>query len=743
MAEKRNVNDNAAGGWDPAVLAMFQRPAWSWQCQTCLTWITKKDVLACLSCEAVRKGYEKEYKRRQKERMKKGNGLVKEGKFVMTFGDNETQTAGMTALTFGGGDDNDAAIPATEGSNLFSKGDGSSDAPKSSSESRGFTFDIGSIGGNGGSSATTTQDSNFTLTFGDKDTNAGISTLELPKTPLGKKPAFGGFSIQTPDLNSSGTAATSASNDAGTFVLSFGEKVQEKAIIRCMETKCVLSPSLPRSRSGVVPKELSGEVYTWGSGDCDQLGHGKKDEGEEMLAKVPTLVNMRSCGIEGESLCAVSCGGLHTAALTSAGLVVSWGCNDDETLGRACDDHAARIKEFYRAFAPAKLESVPVVIEKYRGHYDTLYMRLFKKYGVFPGGESVPGFITLKNTSIRFVQVECGDCHTAALTNDGRVFTWGTYKDSNGYIGFDRTGLKKQAFPREVPSLFKHDGPMTQIACGSHHTCARSARGLLLSWGDAEHGQIGQKVPSRLKKEGLRVHTVGFRQLRLKKHERRVERVFCHSYCSFAVLKNGKTYAWYVRMLYEMFSLARVSRVALLPSPFIHAQHMQCLDLNNNNARARRGLNNYGQLGTGDKETRMTPTPVLEGHSVSQVRGGLHHSIAVTSKGHVFTCGRGDSGQLGIPEMSIVRGGNDTWTRVEAFDDDPIKVVASGTNHCLALSHSGSLYSWGFGEMYQLGHNVDKDEYVPRRVEVDANREVLWIAAGGQHSAMISRTTKS
>ena len=99
MAEKRNVNDNAAGGWDPAVLAMFQRPAWSWQCQTCLTWITKKDVLACLSCEAVRKGYEKEYKRRQKERMKKGNGLVKEGKFVMTFGDNEAQTAGMVART--------------------------------------------------------------------------------------------------------------------------------------------------------------------------------------------------------------------------------------------------------------------------------------------------------------------------------------------------------------------------------------------------------------------------------------------------------------------------------------------------------------------------------------------------------------------------------------------------------------------------------------------------------------------
>jgi regulator of chromosome condensation len=45
--------------------------------------------------------------------------------------------------------------------------------------------------------------------------------------------------------------------------------------------------------------------------------------------------------------------------------------------------------------------------------------------------------------------ISAGDNHTAALTRDGRVFTWGTYKDSNGYIGY-APGIDKAAEPRQV-----------------------------------------------------------------------------------------------------------------------------------------------------------------------------------------------------------------------------------------------------------------------------------------------------
>ena len=35
----------------------------------------------------------------------------------------------------------------------------------------------------------------------------------------------------------------------------------------------------------------------------------------------------------------------------------------------------------------------------------------------------------------RVTSLSCGDSHMAALTSDGKVYTWGTYKDANGYIG--------------------------------------------------------------------------------------------------------------------------------------------------------------------------------------------------------------------------------------------------------------------------------------------------------------------
>jgi hypothetical protein len=41
-------------------------------------------------------------------------------------------------------------------------------------------------------------------------------------------------------------------------------------------------------------------------------------------------------------------------------------------------------------------------------------------------------------------QVECGDCHTVALTESGRVFLWGCYKDANGQLGFDAEGTDTQ-----------------------------------------------------------------------------------------------------------------------------------------------------------------------------------------------------------------------------------------------------------------------------------------------------------
>ena len=173
-------------------------------------------------------------------------------------------------------------------------------------------------------------------------------------------------------------------------------------------TSRVLSPQLPRSKEGKVNSKHCGAVLTFGSGDCDQLGHGKVEDGEEMIAKVPTKVDLRSAKIESDDICAVACGGLHTTALTSAGEILSWGCNDDEALGRVCGDHVGRLTQFYAKYAPEKSsEFIQELVQKYKGFYDVLYLRLFKKYKEFPGGESVRFRQFELIHKVRLTQIRC------------------------------------------------------------------------------------------------------------------------------------------------------------------------------------------------------------------------------------------------------------------------------------------------------------------------------------------------
>ena len=192
------------------------------------------------------------------------------------------------------------------------------------------------------------------------------------------------------------------------------------------------------------------------------------------------------------------------------------------------------------------------------------------------------------------------------------------------------------------------------------------------------------------------------------------------------------------------------------------------------------GLNNYAQLGLGvgsasssssdkqgDTESRshMTRIQALEGLGVVSVKGGVHHSVVLTSKGEILAFGRGDSGQLGVP-MKEGEGGLDkaggfsaslvspvlqpsagsTNTNSSSNSGSGLAVVsiACGGNHNLAITASNDVYTWGYGDMLALGHGVDKDEPLPKRInfgktKIGGTITVTQVAGGGQHSAIIGR----
>lgn len=63
--------------------------------------------------------------------------------------------------------------------------------------------------------------------------------------------------------------------------------------------------------------------------------------------------------------------------------------------------------------------------------------------------------------------------------------------------------------------------------------------------------------------------------------------------------------------------------------------------------------------------------------------------------------------------------------------------IVLGQYHNLALTHSGEVYSWGWGIHGQLGHGCCDNEYYPKLVQFDS--PVKQVAAGGCFSGLAGK----
>jgi len=113
------------------------------------------------------------------------------------------------------------------------------------------------------------------------------------------------------------------------------------------------------------------------------------------------------------------------------------------------------------------------------------------------------------------------------------------------------------------------------------------------------------------------------------------------------------------------------------------------------------GVNGSGQLGTNDITTRLTPVNTSVGETNwKQVSVGYRYMAAVKTDGTLWTWGFNNVGQLGT---------NNTTTR-----STPVTTFIGGTNwkqvsagyySCSAIKTDGTLWTWGLNDNGQLGTN--------------------------------------
>jgi alpha-tubulin suppressor-like RCC1 family protein len=163
------------------------------------------------------------------------------------------------------------------------------------------------------------------------------------------------------------------------------------------------------------------------------------------------------------------------------------------------------------------------------------------------------------------------------------------------------------------------------------------------------------------------------------------------------------------------------------------------------------GHNTFGQVGDGRGgadvfgpvqvcgEGQIAPCTQFLG-SVIATAAGRFHSLALDSSGNVWAWGDNEFGQLGSNLSGNVRSSavpvrNDAlFAQVNQHGQPPIKAIASGNDHNLALDSGGGLWAWGLNHSGQLGLGSNGNSIIASPILSLREMGIKAIAAGGDQS---------
>ncbi|KAL4692561.1 hypothetical protein H8959_016371 [Pygathrix nigripes] len=173
-----------------------------------------------------------------------------------------------------------------------------------------------------------------------------------------------------------------------------------------------------------------GEVYSWGEAEDGKLGHGNRSPCDR-----PRVIE----SLRGIEVVDVAAGGAHSACVTAAGDLYTWGKGRYGRLGHS--DSEDQLK--------------PKLVEALQGH--------------------------------RVVDIACGsgDAQTLCLTDDDTVWSWG----DGDYGKLGRGGSDGCKVPMKIDSLTGLG--VVKVECGSQFSVALTKSGAVYTWGKGDYHRLG------------------------------------------------------------------------------------------------------------------------------------------------------------------------------------------------------------------------------------------------------------
>ncbi|KAL2316863.1 hypothetical protein Fmac_030739 [Flemingia macrophylla] len=239
---------------------------------------------------------------------------------------------------------------------------------------------------------------------------------------------------------------------------------------------------------------LSGDLYTWGNGTYNYglLGHGN-----QVSHWVPKRVNGP---LEGIHVSYISCGPWHTAVVTSAGQLFTFGDGTFGALGHGDQKSVSlpreveSLKGLRTVRAACGVWHTAAVVEVMVGNSSSSNCSSGKLFTWGDGDKGrlghgdkeaklVPTCVALVDPN--FCQVACGHSLTVALTTSGHVYTMGS--PVYGQLGNPQADGK---LPTRVEGKMSKSF-VEEIACGAYHVAVLTSRTEVYTWGKGANGRLG------------------------------------------------------------------------------------------------------------------------------------------------------------------------------------------------------------------------------------------------------------
>ncbi|QLY40670.1 hypothetical protein HF295_07345 [Hujiaoplasma nucleasis] len=376
------------------------------------------------------------------------------------------------------------------------------------------------------------------------------------------------------------------------------------------------------------------------------------------------------------------------------------------------------------------------------------------KYYIFPEtyDESHNNFLEIDDA---IIDVKAGMGHSLALTSQGKVFAWG----QNTYGQLGNSTFDQKILPLDISQYFElvDNETIIQISAGAIHSAALSSNHRLFTWGNNDHHQLGDGTFGPSSGESTPKDITDEFSLESGEY---IESIAMGTFHSSALTSEGRLFLWGNNELGQIGNNSTSNQALPLDvTEYLNLNANESIIqvelantntavLTNQNRLLIWGDNYYGQLGNGNNNNSSLPIDISASFNlqtdevIQSISLGVVHAGALTNKGNLYMWGYNGEGLLGNESgdnSNIPLKINDF---ISLDENESIQKIELGGNHSSLITSNHQVYTWGQNTYGELGNNTSESQNKPININayisLDEDDSINMIHLGIQNSYIIT-----